>query len=89
MVSDGDLLVAGVGTRISYSEGVIVRLNRRGRLVTGFGNGGIIRYSEDSRYSMSSFSAVTARPRCRPHRLHRRDRGWDLLTQVLSVIAVD
>jgi uncharacterized delta-60 repeat protein len=62
VLSDGDLLVAGAGTRTSYSEGVLVRLTRRGRLETRFGDGGIIRYSEDPQYSASSFSAVAALP---------------------------
>jgi hypothetical protein len=53
--------VAGEATRTNYSEG-IVRLDPPGTLDPAFGDGGIVRYSEDPQDSASSFSAAAALP---------------------------
>jgi uncharacterized delta-60 repeat protein len=60
VLADGSVVAAGAGTRTSYSEGVIVRLNPRGFLDRNFGTGGVIRYSEDPQYSRSWFSSAAA-----------------------------
>ncbi|SCG54752.1 NHL repeat-containing protein [Micromonospora inositola] len=62
VLGNGSVLAAGAATRTGYSEGVIVRLDPRGRLDGNFGTDGIIRYSEDPQYSSSWFSSAAALP---------------------------